>query len=325
MISSVISYCGSGGNGVFPSGGLSDLNTFQESVIPYQLSFMHTSGVLVAYVDIDGNCYFATLGKSVFLKSSVIDVACGWTHVLLLCNDGVYSYGKGSQGQIGLGDIKDVNEPVFLNISTAIAVAAGFRTSFVISRLGVFVFGENQKYQLGLGHKNLVKVPVINEDLGEITKIAAGNKHALGFCRDSLFVWGSNQFGQLGIDAAESQTPTKVFFCDGISDVASGWNHSVLLLHSGKVLTSGKGDLGQQGIGVYSNQNKFSCVLENIQKISSGSEHIFAISNKKEIYSWGWNEHGNLGTGDNENRPFPTLLIKQASHIYLGGAVTFLI
>jgi alpha-tubulin suppressor-like RCC1 family protein len=44
------------------------------------------------------------------------------------------------------------------------------------------------------------------------------------------------------------------------------------------------------------------------QQISCGSEHSFALSKDGELYSWGLNFKGQLGLGDFENRPEPTLV-----------------
>ena len=100
----------------------------------------------------------------------------------------VYTYGNGAQGQLGLGDIKSINEPIGLRISSPLFVGCGFRTSFVIATSGTFVFGENQKYQLGLGHKQLIKTPIINHNIPEISEITGGNKHTVGYKGKKLYV-----------------------------------------------------------------------------------------------------------------------------------------
>ena len=38
------------------------------------------------------------------------------------------------------------------------------------------------------------------------------------------------------------------------------------------------------------------------------AESFVAITPPGEIYTWGWNEHGNLGLGDTKDRSEPTLV-----------------
>lgn len=46
---------------------------------------------------------------------------------------------------------------------------------------------------------------------------------------------------------------------------------------------------------------------------------------KDELYAFGWNEHGNLGTGDLTNRCFPVLVDTRALlQVAAGGASSFI-
>lgn len=36
---------------------------------------------------------------------------------------------------------------------------------------------------------------------------------------------------------------------------------------------------------------------EKIIQLSLGSEHSLCLTEKGSVWSWGWNEHGNTGTG----------------------------
>ena len=51
----------------------------------------------------------------------------------------------------------------------------------------------------------------------------------------------------------------------------------------------------------------------NISEIHCMSESYLAKverEDKFELYAWGWNEHGNLGCGDKEDRNQPTMIKK---------------
>jgi alpha-tubulin suppressor-like RCC1 family protein len=324
MLGHVIYSCGSGSNRLLLQDNTLDCNAFQPSTLPYELLDLSTSGTITCAIDVDYNCYCFIEGSHVLLRKNALKVCCGWSHVLILTFDEVYSYGNGNHGQLGLGDVNDASVPAGLGISNATSIGCGFRTSFVVHPTGTYVFGENHKYQLGLGHKNPVKAPVINPHLSQITQITGGNKHSVAFFDHILYVWGNNSFGQLMSDTSQLIIPEKVELDESIRQIGSGWNNIVVLTVTGKVYTCGKGDLGQLGDGEYINRSYIKCIIENVTEIACGSEHTIVISNQK-AYAWGWNEHGNLGTGDNSNKNTPIYVKDQPKRIYAGGAITYLI
>lgn len=59
------------------------------------------------------------------------------------------------------------------------------------------------------------------------------------------------------------------------------------------------------------------------------SESFIAIvkeADQTSLYAWGWNEHGNLGLGDKQDRHKPTLVchLTDKAEISTGGAFYFL-
>jgi alpha-tubulin suppressor-like RCC1 family protein len=45
---------------------------------------------------------------------------------------------------------------------------------------------------------------------------------------------------------------------------------------------------------------------EQIKRICSGSEACYCASVSNKLFSWGWNEHGNLGLSDTLDKSLPT-------------------
>jgi alpha-tubulin suppressor-like RCC1 family protein len=43
-----------------------------------------------------------------------------------------------------------------------------------------------------------------------------------------------------------------------------------------------------------------------IKQIACGGEHTLAIAEDGRLFSWGWNEHGQLGLQDIEDKLIPT-------------------
>eukprot|EP00347_Sterkiella_histriomuscorum_P019039 403343200 len=124
-----------------------------------------------------------------------------------------------------------------------------------------------------------------------------------------LYVWGSNKFGQLGIGEKHHgefiEKPQKYKFPFKILHIACGQDHTVFLTNQGSVYSMGSNIEGQLGLGTRQIVQKNSPVLveqlhENfIIQIQSGRAHNIALSRDGKCFSWGANEHGQLGLRDN--------------------------
>jgi len=101
---------------------------------------------------------------SAFANEPVVSVACGYSHTLVLTElEHLYSFGKNSSGQLGLGDVVDRSTPTlmfyFAN-KKVLEVACGTRHSLVLCDDGqVFAFGLNANGQLGLGNDHIQPTP----------------------------------------------------------------------------------------------------------------------------------------------------------------------
>lgn len=59
---------------------------------------------------------------------------------------------------------------------------------------------------------------------------------------------------------------------------------------------------------VYYDNDLDNPILNNIKYISTGSDHYLALSNDNQVYSWGKNDYGQLGSGDQEDDYVPALI-----------------
>ena len=240
----------------------------------------------------------------------ITQIACGWSHALLLGEGQVWTYGEGRHGQLGLGDITQVQVPTTLELSERVKfVACGFRASFAVTldQGQVYCFGDNKKSQLCHGSCSNMSIPTLHPTLRNVKGLASGHRHTAAIVLNQLYVWGQNTHGQFGQpQPSASQEPLAVPLPPlRIREVRCGWFHTLLLTDIGELYIAGKGDFGQQGTGNYSNSANFHLLLANVDAFASGSEHILALCSGR-AYAWGWNEHGNLGLGDSLNRPLPS-------------------
>lgn len=149
-----------------------------------------------------------------------------------------------------------------------------------------------------------------------------------------LWVAGDNRFGQLGTGDKDSrfsativktciqwdlsvfpQICSKTFYDLTITKVAAGMFHSLALASTGELFAWGWNNhmqLGLQGV-LEAPNSEFPVVvwpLKNagirVVAMAGGQAHSAAISDGGDLYTWGQNDNGQLGTGDFQRRGTPT-------------------
>ncbi|KAI9908408.1 hypothetical protein PsorP6_004336 [Peronosclerospora sorghi] len=217
------------------------------------------------------------------LLEEVIAVSCGSRHTMALtANGAVYSWGWGSMGQLGHGDLKCINVPkkiVFFEEDKLIVnyISSGGCHSAAVTKDGtLYMWGETHWGQLGLpmefqaSHESLpVKCSLPIDDSQEhIVKVSCGGTHTAALTNlGRVFAWGRGDSGQLGIGSAwlkdtndESlmgvSSPHLLHGFDGdkVVQVACGAFHSAAVTEKGHVYSWGKEDYGMLGVGQTSDQ-----------------------------------------------------------------------
>ena len=202
-------------------------------------------------------------------KINITKVSCGEAHSIALSNNGnVYSWGFGSNGQLGLGFCEDSFEPgkglaksrkllpEKINISDIKNIQCGKTFSLLINKENkLLACGNNDMNQLGFNHeKNFNKnkchdiiYPTIIDSFStfEIKKIACGEGHCLAIINDvsftgvqNLWSWGNNKFGQLGQGSTIKISLPKPInllmdYCNyksGFEEISCGGFHSLCLV-----------------------------------------------------------------------------------------------
>ena len=92
-----------------------------------------------------------------------------------------------------------------------------------------------------------------------------------------------------------------------IKQLASGLNHSVILLKNGRVLIMGKNDKGQLGLGKEITQVNFPTEIPNIGKIkqiAAGDYHTLLLTENNQVLAMGSNYLGRLGLDSSVSKVF---------------------
>ena len=202
----------------------------------------------------------------------------------------------------------------FLQSGLAQVLGAGQVYSlFVCENDSLMACGRNAHGQLGDGTTFERHTPVNILSIGEVMAAAAGSAHTLILKKDSTVrACGANWSGQLGNGTTNSNANPNFAQVVGLYDIKSiygGVSHSIALRKDGTVWAWGENGSGNLGDGTTTNRNIPAQVsgINNIIAITTeqGGHHNLALKNDLTVWSWGFNNHGQLGDGSNTNKLTP--------------------
>ncbi|XP_012222673.2 RCC1 and BTB domain-containing protein 1-like [Linepithema humile] len=215
----------------------------------------NTTNIINEYGLID-TIIFSPLQVSGLADKHIVDIKCGYFHVLVLTDDRkVYGWGLNK-----LGQIDDTNADDNL---------AGMPIEVVIK-------DEKDKKKA-------------------IESISCGSTFSMAItCDGELYSWGENVYGQLGVgDNLIHWKPIKIMIDVAIAKVECGLNHTLALSREGLLYVWGRNDQGQLGTGNY--HEAYHPILMDTKKIGKVTDiatqidckKSAAINTDKRIYVWG--------------------------------------
>ncbi|KAG8373675.1 hypothetical protein BUALT_Bualt11G0049300 [Buddleja alternifolia] len=251
----------------------------------------------------------------------VIIVSAGASHsVVLLSGNVICSWGRGEDGQLGLGDAEDRYSPTQLSALDGLEIVsvtcgADHTTAYSQSQMQAYSWGWGDFGRLGHGNSSDLFSPQPIKALGglRIKQIACGDSHCLAVTMEGeVRSWGRNQNGQLGLGTTEdSLVPQKIGAFQDISVkmVAAGAEHTAAVTEDGELYGWGWGRYGNLGLGDRNDRSvpvKVSAVQgEKMVVVACGWRHTISVSSSGSLYTYGWSKYGQLGHGDFEDHLIP--------------------
>ncbi|KAI5670605.1 hypothetical protein M9H77_10969 [Catharanthus roseus] len=174
-------------------------------------------------------------------------------------------------------------------------VAAGGRHTLALSDIGqVWGWGYGGEGQLGLGSRiRMVSSP---------HPVPCTDSSSLGKDRTMAFSRGS-----MGSEGHSFRVPGTY-----VKGIACGGRHSAVITDAGALLTFGWGLYGQCGQGSTDDELSPTCVSSllgiRIEGVAAGLWHTVCISADGDVYAFGGNQFGQLGTGSDQAETIPRLL-----------------
>lgn len=234
-------------------------------------------------------------------KRRLHQIAVGGTHTVLVDSfSNVYTFGMGDEGQLGHGNRADEVSPRLV---------------------------ETLVYQASVAEGALSRGVSMKV---EVAAVCAGKDHTLLLTGSGrVYTWGSNHRGQLGHSNFQSSALPRMLggHIKNAKMISCGAYHSACLVDPGVLYTWGaKETLGCSNTVFLSATKQYLKVgapvtLEDasepkglpffakrrIQFVACGDSHTVVFSNG-ELYSWGMNSYGQLGTGNTLNKNEPCLI-----------------
>lgn len=264
-----------------------------------------------------------------------VEVFCGGQQSYALTANGeVWSWGYNNYGQLGHGDTS--NRPIakrieyFVTNNIQIAKIIPSRPNywdhacvlFLTTDGKLYGCGHNDDGIIGNGTNATQLIPVRCGALTNIVQFAlTGVRHSAFAVQDNgnLWVWGHNGHGQLGLgDITNRLTPilhssvtdaVKVAACSGYASngAAPSAGSSYVLRADGTLWSSGHNGFGQLGLSDTADRLNFTQIpsSEVFTDIVTGDGRYpmaCAITQNKEIYTWGYNSYGQCGVGNTTNQ-----------------------
>ncbi|MES1909747.1 MAG: hypothetical protein MHM6MM_002442 [Cercozoa sp. M6MM] len=192
------------------------------------------------------------------------------------------------------------------------AVAVGSDFGVALAECGsVFSWGDNAHGRLGQGkevHRVSMPRPIGALRRRIVTRIACGWSHAAAVTDDgALLTWGCSLGGRLGdgqLSTRDQSLPSQIKF-EGttspvIIDVACGYHHTLCVSASGQLYACGGNDFGQLGLGIgpaLASPRGVPVQDTHFVGVAAGAFHSAARCADGALYTWGDNQHGQLGHG----------------------------
>ena len=251
------------------------------------------------------------LTKPTYIAKNISVYSAGKDHAAAIDDSGrLYTWGNNDKGQLGQGDYTSRTNPTRVKLSEdAVSVWCGDKVTIVQTKDNTtYVFGDNSGYLLGMSTKTqTANKPTENEYLSgsAIDKIVFSSGYALAIIGGDVYGWGTNYSARLCACGKTVKYPEVLdSSLRNATDIAAGENFALALV-SGSLYGWGANSSRQLGMEtdvktvdtpvLITIKDKKDNELSFADVAAYGS-HVIAVTNDGDVYAWGENGSGQLGS-----------------------------
>ncbi|XP_077423817.1 secretion-regulating guanine nucleotide exchange factor [Vanacampus margaritifer] len=162
----------------------------------------------------------------------------------------------------------------------------------------LLAWGANSYGQHGQGHEEDRAIPRLSNKVAlhgkTVQAVCGGGGHSVVVTDDGeAFVCGQNHRGQLGLGHTASCSTLQRCSSPNqrVTNVACGWDFTLLLTDCGNLLACGSNVFGQLGIGQVTSHSAelvlIEVLKERVMNVAAGLRHALAITDSGCVYQWG--------------------------------------
>jgi alpha-tubulin suppressor-like RCC1 family protein len=226
----------------------------------------------------------------------------------------LYSWGRNSVGALGIGNNTDYSSPKQVGALSdwRVISASVSNSSLSVKTDGtLWSWGNNFYGQLGSNNTTRYSSP---KQVGALTNwltVSSGQYSTTAAIKTdgTLWTWGQNNYGQLGLgNTTDYSSPKQVGALTNWSKLGVGIYAVYSIKTDGTLWAWGYNNSGQLGLGnitSYSSPKQIGA-LTNWSNVS-GSQGYWAAAVKTDgtLWTWGYNNYGQLGLGNRTDYSSP--------------------
>jgi alpha-tubulin suppressor-like RCC1 family protein len=264
-------------------------------------------------------------------SGAITHLAAGYDFSLVSTASGqLYSFGLNNEGELGRTADSGTNPPALVTLpgqsGTITSISAGDSHTLAATSSGqLYAFGDNYYEELGttagVGTSTGDPVPTLVNlpgKTGTIVQVSAGVGDSFALTSTGrLFGFGDNQSDEIDTPAGgDVNPPALVPLATGsgpVAQVAAGGFglYTLVLTKSGRIYGFGQNNEGQLGIGntngPFDPPTAVTLAGERgaVTGIAAGNYGGLAVTSSGQLYTWGDNDYGELGTTTNSGTTHP--------------------
>jgi alpha-tubulin suppressor-like RCC1 family protein len=238
-------------------------------------------------------------------------IGAGYHHSMALSTKSqLYCWGSGWSGQLGTGTNTDANLPTLVDVPNKqdksgklVRLAAGYHHSMALTDSGrIYSWGTGDVGQLGHGpQKKRCSVPsmIASTSNQRFIAISASENHSVALTDDGhVYTWGHNRWKQLGhtfTASDKTHIPQPVSTTVLFTRIAAGSAHTIAVSKDHQLYYWGRMVLSSECF----ESPKLLEATANItfSDVASRVNHCLMLTKTGDLWSFGYNEFGQCGSG----------------------------
>ncbi|KAF5394644.1 Regulator of condensation [Paragonimus heterotremus] len=140
---------------------------------------------------------------------------------------------------------------------------------------------------------------IMDKSTAQMQRLTTSKFIALGCCESALYCVSSDHNLLIEESGINPRPPIFKTLPLKVKSVACGSEFLLCLTPVGQVFSKGLGSRGQLGLGDLTDRDEFTRIeaLEvlTVTSVAAGTWHSACVTDSGDLYTWGWNEHGQLG------------------------------